>query len=197
MLCLSVIEYGSEVEKELAKEKSKRMLCSRIKAQPIIVNKFINYYLDLLAPKVEQYSLCARFLEFFPECWDDQPERKEMKKLIGLLPWRVQGQILERVKFRSEKHLQDQMLEQEKQEAARVQGEEAAKRSLMERLGWPLDEHAGHLARAFDGEDMGSTSIAIHVAMFPDSIWADEVSDEQLRVAKERLKDFNPVGVWR
>jgi hypothetical protein len=44
---------------------------------------------------------------------------------------------------------------------------------------------------------MGSTSIAMHVAMFPGSIWADEVSDEQLRVAKERLKGFNPVEVWR
>lgn len=197
LLCMSVIEYGSEVGEELAKEKSKRMLCSHIKAQPIIVNKFINYYLDLLAPKVEQYSLCARFVEFFPECWGDQPEKKEMKKLIGLLPWRVQGQILERVNFRSEKHLQDQMLEQEKQEAARVQSEEAAKRSLEERLRWPLDEHAGHLARAFDGEDMGSTSLAVYVAMFPDSIWADEISDEQLRVAKERLKGFNPVEVWR
>lgn len=198
----SILDISSEIEAKRLEEKAVRMLCFRAKTQPIILDKFIDHFLALLAPEIESYSLLARFDKNFPVAgWANAahciPQREELKAFLAFIPEKLKSEIIERVKFRSEKHLQDQMLEQERQEAARIQSEEAAKRSLMERLGRPLDEHAGHLARAFDGEDMGSTSIDIHVAMFPGSRWADEVSDEQLRVAGERLKGFNPVGVWR
>jgi predicted RNA-binding Zn-ribbon protein involved in translation (DUF1610 family) len=205
----SILDIRSEIEdrrlEETRKEeerKAVRMLCFRAKTQPIVLGKFIDHFLALLAPEIESYSLLARFDKNFPVAgWANPahciPQREELKAFLVFLPEKLKSEIIERVKFRSEKHLQDQTLEQERQEAARIQSEEAAKRSLAERLEWPLDEHAGHLARAFDGEDMGSTSLAMHVAMFPDSIWANEASDEQLMVAGERLKGFNPVGVWK
>ena len=198
----SILDIKSEIEAKRLEEKAVRMLCFRAKTQPVVLSKFINYFLALLAPEIESYSVLARLDKNFPVAgWANAahclPQREELKAFLVFVPEKLRSEIIERVKFRSEKHLQDQMLEQEKQEAARIQSEEAAKRSLMERLGWPLDEHAGHFARAFDGEDMGSTSIAMHVAMFPGSIWANEVSDEQLRIAKEKLEGFNPVGVWR
>jgi len=206
----SIWDIESEIEdkrlEEIRKEEEKkavRMLCFRAKTQPIVLGKFIDYFLALLAPQVESYILHTRFNGDFPNPIPKLfgfaciPQKEELKAFLVFIPEKLKSEIIERVKFRSEKHIQDQKIEQERQEAARARSEEAAKRSLAERLGWPLDEHAGHLARAFDGEDMGSTSIAMHVAMFPGSRWANEVSDEQLRVAKERLKGFNPVRVWK
>lgn len=198
----SLVDIKDRIDEQALQRKELRMICSHAKMQPVILSKFIDYFLALLAPEIESYALLARFDKNFPVAgWANAahciPQREELKAFLAFVPEKLRSEILERVKFRSEKHLQDQTLEQERQEAARARDEEAAKRSLMERLGWPLDEHAGHLVRAFGGEDMGSTSIAMHVAMFPDSIWADEVSDEQLRVAKERLKGFNPVVVWK
>ena len=197
----SLVDIKDRIDEQERQRKELRMICSHAKMQPVILSKFIDYSLALLAPEIESYALCARFDKDFPRAdrlFDlGVPQREEVKAFLAFIPEKLKSEILERVKFRSEKHLQDQMLEQEKQDAARVRSEEAAKRSLMERLGWPLDEHAGHLARAFNGEDMGSASLAMYVAMFPGSRWADEVSDEQLRVAKGRLKGFNPVGVWR
>jgi len=197
----SLVDIKDRIDEQERQRKELRMICSHAKMQPVILSKFIDYSLALLAPEIESYALLARFDKDFPRAdrlFDlGVPQREEVKAFLAFIPEKLRSEIIERVNFRSEKHLQDQMLEQEKQEAARIQSEEAAKRSLMERLGWPLDEHGGHFARAFDGEDMGSTSIAMHVAMFPGSIWANEVSDEQLRIAKEKLEGFNPVGVWR
>jgi len=197
----SLVDIKDRIDEQERQRKELRMICSHAKMQPVILSKFIDYSLALLAPEIESYALLARFDKDFPRA--DRlfglgvPQREEVKAFLVFVPEKLRSEILERVKFRSEMHLQDQKVEQEKQEAARARSEEVAKRSLTERRGWPLDEHAGHLARAFDGEDMGSTSIAMHVAMFPGSRWANEVSDEQLRVAKERLKDFNPVEVWK
>jgi len=205
----SILDIKSEIEDKrlelIEKEKERkavRMLCFRAKTQPIVLGKFIDYFLALLAPQVESYILLARFDKNFPVAgWADPahciPQREELKAFLVFIPEKLKSEIIERVKFRSEKYIQDQKVEQERQEAARARSEEAAKRSLEERLGWRLDEHTGHLARAFDGEDMGSTSIAMHVAMFPGSRWPNEVSDEQLRVAKESLKGSNPVEVWK
>ena len=197
----SLVDIKDRIDEQERQRKGLRMICSHAKMQPVILSKFIDYSLALLAPEIESYSLLARFDKDFPRAdrlFDlGVPQREELKAFLVLIPEKLKSEIIERVKFRSEKYIQDQKIEQERQEAARARSEEAAKRSLEERLRLPLDEHAGHLARAFDGEDMGSTSIAMHVAMFPGSRWANEVSDEQLRVAKERLEGFNPVGVWK
>ena len=198
----SIWDIESEIIEKEKERKAARMLYFRAKTQPIVLGEFIDHFLALLAPEIESYALLARFDKNFPVAgWANPahciPQREELKSFLAFVPEKLKFEIIERVKFRSEKHIQDQKIEQERQEAARARSEEAAKRSLAERLVWPLDEHAGHLARAFNGEDMGSTSIAMHVAMFPGSRWANEVSDEQLRVAKERLKGFNPVRVWK
>ena len=198
----SILDIKSEIEAKRLEKKAFRMLCFRAKTQPIVLTKFIDYFLALLAPEIESYSLLARFDKNFPVAgWANAahciPQREELKAFLAFIPEKLKSEIVERVNFRSEKHIQGLELERERVESARARDEEAAKRSLAERLEWPLEDHTGHLARAFDGEDMGSTSIAMHVAMFPGSRWADEVSDEQLRIAKERLKGFNPVGVWK
>lgn len=167
----------------LPDRKQLRMICSYVKMQPVILSKFIDYFLALLAPEIESYALLARFDKDFPAT--DRlsgllvPRREEVKAFLVLVPEKLKSEIIERVKFRSEKHIQDQTLKQERQEAAKC--------LKAERLEWPLRQHAGHFARAFGGEDTGRTSLATHVAIFPGSMWADEVSDEQLRVAKEKL----------
>lgn len=66
-----------------------------------------------------------------------------------------------------------------------------------ERLAMPIEDVISSFANFFGGEYMGKTSLAMHAALFPDSPLADQASEEELEDAKERLKRFNPVSVWK
>ena len=85
----------------------------------------------------------------------------------------------------------------EEESERQARDREAREEALRERLSWPIEKICGHLSEHFSGVSTESVSLAHHVATFPDSRWANCVSEFELAVAKESLKKFNPLSIWK
>ena len=70
MMGRSVFSFAKELHGELADAKRQRMLCNYVKMQPIIVDKFLSFTPQLLAPEFEKYIFRARRDSDFPRASD-------------------------------------------------------------------------------------------------------------------------------
>ena len=200
----SILSIAQELHGELVSAKRQRMLCSYVKMQPVIVSKFLDFAPQLLAPEFEKYIFRARRDPDFPRASDSfsvfsecQPSREQVKELLALMP---RGHM-ERIK-KSVVHMElvaareDQRRAEEEAER-RARDREARERALRERLSWPIEKICDHLSYAVNGQASETVSLAQHVAMFSGSAWASSVSEFELAVAKESLKKFNPLSIWK
>ena len=205
MMGRSILSVAEELHNELVSAKRKRMLCSYVKMQPIIVNKFLNFTGQLLAPEFEKYIFRARRDPDFPrdsshsssvfsEC---QPSKEQVRELLALMPRGCVERIKKNVVYMESVATSEDQRRAEEEAERQARDREARERSLRERLSWPIEKICGHLSEHFSGVSTESVSLAHHVAIFPDSRWANCVSEFELAVAKESIKKFNPLSIWK
>ena len=201
----SILSVAEELHNELVSAKRKRMLCSYVKMQPIIVNKFLNFTGQLLAPEFEKYIFRARRDPDFPrdsshsssvfsEC---QPSKEQVRELLALMPRGCVERIKKNVVYMESVATSEDQRRAEEEAERQARDREARERALRERLSWPIEKICGHLSEHFSGVSTESVSLAHHVAIFPDSRWANCVSEFELAVAKESIKKFNPLSIWK
>ena len=205
MMGRSILSVAEELHNELVSAKRKRMLCSYVKMQPIIVNKFLNFTGQLLAPEFEKYIFRARRDPDFPrdsshsssvfsEC---QPSKEQVRELLALMPRGCVERIKKNVVYMESVATSEDQRRAEEEAERQARDREARERALRERLSWPIEKICGHLSEHFSGVSTESVSLAHHVAIFPDSRWANCVSEFELAVAKESIKKFNPLSIWK
>jgi len=200
----SILSVAEELHNELISAKRKRMLCSYVKMQPIIVNKFLNFTPQLLAPEFEKYIFRARRDPGFPRASDSfsvfsecQPSKEQVRELLALMPRGYMERIKKNVVYMESVATREDQRRAEEESERQARDREAREEALRERLSWPIEKICGHLSEHFSGVSTESVSLAHHVATFPDSRWANCVSEFELAVAKESLKKFNPLSIWK
>lgn len=200
----SILSVAEELHNELVSAKRKRMLCSYVKMQPIIVNKFLNFTPQLLAPEFEKYIFRARRDPGFPRASDSfsvfsecQPSKEQVRELLALMPRGYMERIKKNVVYMESVATREDQRRAEEESERQARDREAREEALRERLSWPIEKICGHLSEHFSGVSTESVSLAHHVATFPDSRWANCVSEFELAVAKESLKKINPLSIWK
>jgi competence CoiA-like predicted nuclease len=129
----------------------------------------------------------------------------EVKSLFTLMPEQYQFQVKQSFKERISN------LQRKKKLAEIARQEEEYRRNLYlstqfngqnstrerERLSWSTEEIIDDFSDFFKGKKSCSASLAMHVAMFPDSRWKNDVTEEQLEIARAQLQQFNPLSVYK
>lgn len=177
----------------------------RFKLYLKLLPALIDYIEKTLWPEFISYRLCAYEDPAFlgPPSYEEVKTlfgvmRPEYKRDLGLVvkkKWAEyqEGQRLTQIA----KQLQEQKLREDRERYELYQ-KQISEAERQKRLAWPIEKVIDSFSDGLDGEVVGKASLAMHVAMFPDSRWADEVTEEQLEVAQQQLKQgFNPVSVWR
>lgn len=200
----SVSSIGQEVHHQMTRAKKRRMLCSYIKMQPIIVAKFIDFVPQLLAPEFEKYIFHARRNsesswdsgDFFSVFLERQPSKGQVKELLALMSQDYRESIRSNVTHMESIATKEGQRRAEEEAERQARDREVREKALTERLSWPIEKICGHVAEHFSGASTRNVPLAQHVAMFPESTWSGRVSDFELTVAKESLEKFNPLSIW-
>lgn len=200
----SILSIAQELHSELISAKRQRMLCSYVKMQPAIISKFLNFTPQLLAPEFEKYIFRARRDPGFPRASDSfsvfsgcQPSKEQVRELLALMPRGYMERIKKNVVYMESVATREDQRRAEEESERQARDREAREEALRERLSWPIEKICDHLSYAVNGQASETVSLAQHVAMFPGSAWANSASDFELAVAKESLKKFNPLSIWK
>ena len=200
----SILSVAEELHNELVSAKRKRMLFSYVKMQPIIVNKFLNFTPQLLAPEFEKYIFRARRDPDFPRASDSfgvfseyQPSKEQVRELLALMPRGYMERIKKNVVYMESVATREDQRRAEEEAERQARDREAREEALRERLSWPIEKICDHLSYVVNGQASETVSLAHHVAMLPGSAWANSASDFELAVTKESLKNFNPLSIWK
>ena len=190
-----------------------RMLkCFNFRLNLILIPALIDHIEVILWPEFISYRLHAYKDSAFPrrgyiyEC--ALPTYEEVKTLFALMRPTYRGELGLAVKSKWAEHQESQRLAQIQRQIEERKKEEAIKRQELyqkqvseaerqERLSWPIEKVMKSFIDGVDGMAVDKESLAMHVAMFPNSRWADELTVEQLEVATEMLGKFNPVSIWK
>ena len=190
-----------------------RMLkCFNFRFNLILIPALIDHIEVILWPEFISYRLHAYEDPAFPrrdyiyEC--ALPAYEEVKTLFALMRPTYRGELGLAVKSKwaeyqeSQRSAQIQRQLEERKKEERIKRYELYQKQVseaerQERLSWPIEKVMKSFIDGADGMAVGKKSLAMHVAMFPNSRWADEVTDEQLEMAQKQLKKFNPVSIWR
>lgn len=190
-----------------------RMLkCFNFRFNLILIPALIDHIEVILWPEFISYRLHAYKDSAFPRrgyIYEYAlPTYEEVKTLFSLMRPTYRGELGLAVKNKWAEYKESQRLAQIQRQLEERKKEEAIKRyelyqkqvneaERQERLSWPIEKVMESFIDGVDGMAVGKESLAMHVAMFPSSRWADELTVEQLEVATEILEKFNPVSIWK
>ena len=190
-----------------------RMLkCFNFRFNLILIPALIDHIEVILWPEFISYRLHAYKDSAFPRRGHIYeyalPTYEEVKTLFSLMrpTYKVELGLAARNKWaeyqesQRSAQIQRQLEERKKEEAIKryeLYQKQVSEAERQERLSWPIEKVMESFLDGVDGTAVGQTSLAMHVAMFPGSRWADEVTDEQLEAAQKQLKKFNPVSIWK